>query len=54
MIAISDAEFSQVNDLATSSLLRCLRGRGWSPFRDYGRGQLWVLDAPGSPANRTR
>ncbi|MFJ2583526.1 hypothetical protein [Streptomyces sp. NPDC087538] len=41
------AEFSQVNDLATSSLLRYLRGRGWSPFRDYGRGQLWVLDAPG-------
>ncbi|MFF1645500.1 hypothetical protein [Streptomyces sp. NPDC058240] len=47
MIAISDAEFSQVNDLATSSLLRYLRGHGWSPFRDYGRGQLWVLDAPG-------
>ncbi|WP_405389138.1 hypothetical protein OG596_15160 [Streptomyces sp. NBC_01102] len=47
MIAISEAELSQVNGLATSSLLRYLRGRGWSPFRDFGRGQLWVLDTPG-------
>ncbi|BFP52875.1 MULTISPECIES: hypothetical protein [unclassified Streptomyces] len=45
MIAVSDPEFSQVNDLSTASLLRYLRGRGWSPSRDYGRGQLWVLTA---------
>jgi hypothetical protein len=47
MIAISEAEFGQVKDLATASLLRYLRGRGWSPLRDYGRGQLWVLPVPG-------
>ncbi|WP_406731776.1 hypothetical protein [Streptomyces sp. NBC_01794] len=46
MIAISEAEFSRVKDLATASLLRYLRGRGWSPLRDYGRGQLWVLPVP--------
>ncbi|MGW7595536.1 hypothetical protein, partial [Streptomyces rubiginosohelvolus] len=39
----------QVNDLATSSLLRYLRGRGWTPARDFGRGQLWVLETPGDP-----
>ncbi|MFI0931187.1 hypothetical protein ACH4RG_05545 [Streptomyces sp. NPDC021019] len=52
MIAVSDPEFSRVNDLSTASLLRYLRGRGWSPSRDYGRGQLWVLtssDEPGDP-----
>lgn len=47
MIAISEAELSQVQELATSSLLRYLRGRGWSPQRNYGRGQLWVLPVPG-------
>ncbi|MDX3325302.1 hypothetical protein PV405_11570 [Streptomyces sp. ME02-6979-3A] len=47
MIAISEAEFSRVKDLATTSLLRYLRGRGWSPSRNYGRGQLWELPVTG-------
>lgn len=49
MIAVSDPEFGQVHDLTTASLLRYLRGRGWSPSRDYGRGQLWVLPVPDEP-----
>ena len=47
MIAISDAELGQAKELATSSLLRYLRGHGWTPARNYGRGQLWVLPVPG-------
>ncbi len=50
MTVISDAEFDRAAELAPNALLRYLRGRGWSPLRDYGRGQLWVLPVPGDPA----
>ncbi|MBT2524552.1 hypothetical protein J7E91_03690 [Streptomyces sp. ISL-99] len=50
MTVISDAEFDRAAELAPHALLRYLRGRGWSPLRDYGRGQLWVLPVPDDPA----
>jgi hypothetical protein len=49
MTVITDAEFARAAELPPRAVLRYLRGRGWSPVRDFGRGQLWEMAVSGEP-----
>ncbi|WP_030409080.1 hypothetical protein [Streptomyces albus] len=45
MNAVTDEEFQQAGEVTPDSVMRYLRGSGWSVSRDLGSGQLWELSA---------